>query len=434
MARASTETLLSLDRFAQVMQINPSHFNSATCGDVMVLPGQCNHCWYQYGWQSHDRISREDLAREIRQAEEDLASRVGFWAAPRFIDDEMHVYSRHYRRNVRGNGLNVYGLGNSLTTKWGKFISPGQRGLTYIGSPTVAGGGIAFTDADLDGYPETVTVTIATTLTDASELKVYFTGHVGEPEWEIRPARTKIIAAGTLTATFWKWQFIDPDRWEAFPTIAGSQELQVDTTDAGNIVDQVDVYREFCDPTEESAQFFWEPELVNINVTACPYCGGAECPVCSITAQDGCIHVRDVDRGIVVPALGTYDSASASWIHSTPAVCRAPDMVKIWYYAGDLDDQFLANRSTNPLSDFWAQTIAWLATARLQRPPCTCGGATNAIFEMLQEDLAVNLSGRSYQNSFANLDCPFGTRRGELEAWRRIKNFKQGRHVTGGSF
>lgn len=421
MARASTYTLLSLDRYAALMGINPAHFGGGTGGDVMAAGSQCNDIWYQYAFQAYDRVSREDLAMAIAGAESDIAEVLGFWPAPTFIDKEMHTYPHHHRVDVRTAGVTPYGFYKAIRAKWGKFIQAGQRGTTLVAQPTVAAGTLAYSDADGDGFSETATVTATTTLTDACEVKVYFGSTSAAPEWEIRPARTKAISGGTFTATFWTWQLVDPDLWEALPTTAGMSA--VDMTDTDNLVTTVDVYREYTDFSEESCQFFWEPEVIE---QVCTACGGSGCVACTLTVQDGCIHVRNVDAGIVVPALGRYDSTTGEWVSQLASVCREPDIVKIWYWAGDMSNSFLNGTSCDPLSHHYAQAIAWMATARLERPFCSCG-ALAALAEDLRTDVAMLSERQSFSITPQLLSNPFGTRKGEIMAWQRISKLTKKR-------
>jgi len=398
------------------MGINPAHFNGAAHATVMpITRNACQDVWRQYPWQWADAVSRDELAMAIASAEQEIARLLGYWPAPRYIVSEMHRYPHHHRRDARDTGADVYGLYKALRAKWGKFIQAGQRAVTLIATPTVAGLTLVYSDEDGDGVNETATVTAATTLTDVCELKVYFAGHGGAQEWEIRPARTKTISGGTFTATFWKWQLIDPDLWEALPTTDDPEAINWDS--AGNVVASVNVYREYCDYSEESCQFFWEPSVDD--VTSCELCGGSGCVACTLTVQDGCIHVRDVDNGLVVPALGTYDSDEGEWSSDAPSVCREPDMIKIWYWAGDISQEYLAGTDCDPLSHYWAETIAWLATARLERPFCSCANVTS-LAQKMRTDLASLSERQSFSITPDLLSNPLGTKYGEVVAWQRI--------------
>jgi len=415
MARASTPTLLSLDRYSQIMGINGAHFNGAAHATVMpVNRNACSDVWRQYSWQWADSVSREELAQTIASAEYEIARLIGYWPGPTYISDEMHRYPHHHRRDAHDTGTDGYGVYKMVRAKWGRFIQAGQRAVDLIASPSVVGGTLVYSDEDLDGVNETATVTASTSLTDVCEIKVYFAGHGGAPEWEIRPARSKVIAGGTATLTFWKWQFIDPDLWEALPTTDDPEAINWDS--AGNVVASVDVYREYCDYAEESCQFFWEPSVDD--VSRCELCGGSGCVACTLTVQDGCIHVRDVDEGLVVPALGSYDTDEEEWTTSAPSVCREPDMIKLWYWAGDISQGYLSGSDCDPLSHWWAETIAWLATARLERPMCHCANVT-ALAHKLRTDLSI-IGQSSFNVDQRLLNNPLGTRYGEVMAWQRI--------------
>ena len=78
MARADTYTLIPLDTFAYIAQIHPGHFNTLAGGDIFPVTGSCSDVWWQYGWQAHDRVSRDDLAQAMRDVEKEVASVLGY--------------------------------------------------------------------------------------------------------------------------------------------------------------------------------------------------------------------------------------------------------------------------------------------------------------------------------------------------------------------
>jgi hypothetical protein len=88
MAVAKAATKLSLDAFARVMQINPLHFNSVT------LPGAnttCGEPLYQYGWQAADKVSREEIAQVIADAERLIENHLHYRLLPSYEVDERHA-------------------------------------------------------------------------------------------------------------------------------------------------------------------------------------------------------------------------------------------------------------------------------------------------------------------------------------------------------
>lgn len=449
MARASEYTLLSLDRYAKIMGINPLHFAGAQTPGLtpQVFPDVgCDSIWFQYDWQYHDQVSREQIARAIKDAEDSVMNVIGFPPAPMWVDSEVHKYPRNAVigslatvgvPTVRSNRwrtefgswetVDVEGRPKSINARWAKFIIGGQRTLATVGEATVDGGELVYTDEDSDGFYETATITLAlpatmTSLTDACEFKVFFDGETA-PAWEIRYPRSATITGGNIVFVFDSWMFIDPDLWEQFPTSDGV--AAIDVSDTTNFVTTVDVYREYADHTEASSTFYWDNSRPNVCTTSgtstCTSCGGVGCEVCSYTAQTGCLIARDVNLGILVPQPATYDTDNSVWLRTNYAVSARPDMVKIWYKAGDQSQDYLNCRTCDPMSNFWAQIVSWIATARLERPLCSCGNL-QALSEKLREDLSrFSRAEATHYQTDDIINCPFGTLRGEVEAWRRIK-------------
>lgn len=420
MARASEFTSLSLDRFAQIMSINPMHFNGATAvnvspNEVMPIRNSCSDVYFQYAWQHADKVSREYLAEEIAQAEADIEEVLGYPVAPRWFVEESRQFPQSYRRDLYGAGFDVRGARKGVRLHHGKVMQAGQRAVTLLGTVTTAGADLVYSDADGDGYNETATLTLATTLTDAQEIKVYFEGQSGDEEWEVRPCRTKVISGGNVVITFWSWQLIDPDLWEALPTSLGASA--VDISDDSNYVIALDIYREYNDNTSASVVFYWWDY--------CNLCDGSGCSACAYVTQDGCFSVSDPKNGMIRPFPATYDADNAVWTEGTWTKCVEPNLMKVWYRAGYLSQDYLKGKSFDPLDRRLARAIAYLATARLERDFCSC---TNV--KTLSEQLRLDVSrqqpgGASFYISPRILDNPFGTRLGEIRAWRLIENLHE---------
>ena len=414
-------TWLSLDRYAQVMGIAPMPFNTAiglnTAGEyVFDAQGACDDFWFRHDWQDRDKVSHESLLLTIKQCEDDIMEAVGYPLCPTWIVEEVRTYPRYYRREMFGDGLDIRGGHKGMVLEYGKVIAGGQRALATAG-PTVA---IVptYLDLDGDGFFETARVSFVTTLTDPMQIKVYFTDMDGDQEWEIRPCRSKTIVAGTFTADFYTWQFIDNDSREEYPAAGeGLSPIDISGDPPTNVVVEVDVYREYNDTTDTMAQFIWESSP-NANIP-CPCCTGTGCAACGLTFQDACFDVRNPAAGLVAPWPGTWDSDNSEWDVVSFSVCREPDMVKFWYYAGEYNQKFLKTKEFDPLSRQWQRIIARMATARLDRPLCSCG-QLSAMVDDLQIDLAVNSGDVSRLISFDFMDNPFGTKKGEVEAWRFV--------------
>lgn len=411
-------TLLSLPRFARMVGLAPLHFAGATASSLnpQVFPSgsTCGDVWPRYDWQKVDQVSHESLAYAIKDAEESLAREVGYFPAPMWIEGEQLMYPRDFYRESIYQTKDIRGFSKSIPTKYGKIIQGGVRAVTFIASATVLAGSLAYTDNDGDGLFETATITLPVTTSNPCEFKVYFSGTNGQQDWEIRTPRVVDLTGGILTLEFESWLFIEPGLLYAFPTDDGFQA--VDMSNVSSLVAAVDVYREYTSSAIPSAYIKWnngEPGCV------CSTCGGVGCPACSDTSQDGCLQIRDPEAGIVVPVPATY--SNGSWSIAAFDVCRAPDKVELNYLAGDLSNEYLRGTSCDPLSDMWAWCIIWLAIARIERPPCSCSRLKN-MFDYLREDLAHSSSAGSYFEGMDMVNNPFGTHRGELMAWKRVKH------------
>lgn len=406
---ALPKTLLSLERWRSLVGINPAFFHGASGETKFPEVNDSGDIFYQFYWQSENNVSREEVANAIKEAEDDITRVLGYSPAPVWIE-EVANYPRPYQRNAYEWNVN-----KSVQLGQGKFIQGGQRASTLIG----AGVAVTRTDEDSDGYKETATVTRATTETNACELKCYFAGESGNPDWEVRSPRSVTISGGNVIFKFWSWQLLDPELQQRLTVLGQSAPIDIEAD--ASYVTTVDVYREYNDFTEASAQFLWK-YAGGLPGFCCATCAGSGCVACELVAQTGCIHVADADGTFVIPTPGSYDDDASQWQYSTTlTVCRNPDMVKLWYYAGDQSQEFLAGRTCEPLSHFWAETIAWLAVARVNRPFCTANNS-QTLLNNLQRDLSFTGSKEqgSYRISESDLDNPFGSRFGEVKAWKRV--------------
>jgi hypothetical protein len=403
------------------MGINPAHFCRASASSLstVVFPvSDCSNVWPRFSWQNNDQVSHEELAYAIQSAEHDLTDLVGYFPSPDWVEQEVHMMPREFDRQYFSDGLDIRGQLMKIDTNYRKAIAFGKRALTKIATCTTADGSLSYQDYDGDGLFEIALISVATTQTNVNELKVYFAGMSGSPEWEIRPVRYHAISGGILTIKIDSWFLIDPEQLSAYPTDAGFRAIDIST--AANFVTSVDVYREYNDNTVASTDFVWQGTDLP---TACDL---FDASVNMTNTQTGTGLVVDGERGIVMPVPATYDAGEAKWTTTVWAEDYAPDYTRLYYYSGEYSDAFLRGFSTEPLSDFWAQTIAWVATARLTRPLCGCQSVAD-LAEKMSEDLALTDNGRSIFTPVEIVRNPLGTRRGEVMAWRRISKLVRDR-------
>jgi len=292
-----------------------------------------------------------------------------------------------------------------MTLKWGYAWYGGRRATDLLATDDWVA-----LDADGDGFNEWVVFTIPDMDADLDpcEVRAYFKEYLeadkvncrtdpnslgADPAWEVRPAYASMVGT-TLTVRIPKWCIFKPHLQEAH-NAAG-----IDADDGVNsYVDELLFYREYNDP-EYQVQFLWgEP--------------GCRTAACATSIQAGCFGISDPRGGIVTPQPGTWDGDSfslASWTE-----IREPDSVRFWYRAGYVPE---VRPGCEPLSEYWANLIAILASSRLERPLCACSAAQSKVdtwrMDVTRSDEV------SFQLGMDALECPLGHRRGEVYVWKHL--------------
>ncbi len=181
---------------------NPLHFAGVNIGafETPSTAGQASStAWFQHGWQDNDRISREEVARAIRSAENDMEEMLGYRLLPSWDQDEWIPTTRPFRRElININDRDVRGRWQNVQPRWGYFLSGGIRAKESLGlAETIAWSSTKPPAA----YNDTGTVSVATTVTDPAEIRLYYPGKEAADEWEIRPINVT-ISGGIATITF----------------------------------------------------------------------------------------------------------------------------------------------------------------------------------------------------------------------------------------
>ena len=399
MARSKIKTWLPLDRWAEIMGIHPVHFNGLDA-TALAPSNACGEVFFQYSWQHADRVGRDDIAMAIQAAEQEIAAEVGYNLLADWTVGERIPFAVPMQPGVYSlNGLNPRGQLNSIELRRGHVISGGMKARSVIS----AGAAIVRTDEDGDGYKETCTVTVATTITEANEIAAYYPGQSGVDEWEIRPI-TVSFSGGNVVIQFKAWQVVDPDNMEAF------DPDPLDAEDATNYETTVDVYRLYNDQRTQ-VQFMWEDSP---GLNCC-----STCAACQFGTQSGCFHLREQRIGIAVPAPASWDSDDEEWDAQEWSVCRGPDQARFWYYSG-YEDRSLT-RSKVEMAAYWEYAVAYFAASKLDRPVCGCSNVQEFI-DKWRVDVAVNeFQETSITVTQEILSNRLGTTAGAIYAWKRIR-------------
>lgn len=379
----------------------------------------CADVWKQYAWQDGGKVSREELIEKIAEAEVDIAGELTYWPAPVWIAGEQTEFPRPQRTDLYAtSGLNARLRAKSVRTQWGYVLYGGVRATEELGEATCS-----FLDLDGDGFPETAQfqLTVSASLSicevqaffkqyddpDAANCRTDPTSEGADPAWRVHSLRST-LSGTTLTMYIPAWNLFRPQLSE------GWNIDDIDADQAANYVDALEFYRVYNDPSQQ-VRFLWGEDIT---------CDDSE--TCAWALQDGCLRVKDARRGMIVPSPGTYDASDETYSANTWSQSREPDYVRTWYRAGLQPRRPLGtithggSVACDQLSHFWAETIAILAIARLDRPICDECSNIGLVADRWQIDLA-KVGERSFQVGGDTLDNPFGTRAGEVFAWKRLK-------------
>jgi hypothetical protein len=388
-----------------LLGIHPLHFNQLYSAKASIRT--CGDVWFQHSWQDANKIGREDLAQALQDAERMISSYVGYSLLPDWITGERHKCPHPARPELfMPAPVNVRGLFKSVSTTWKYVLAGGVRTKDLITAGVVVIGA-ALSDEDGDAWTETVTiaVTLPAAVTDPDEVRVYFPGMDAEDGWEIRPIDVAISGL-TATITFKRWQLVDPDLTEGMGVASLDGDLGT------NFVGTVDVYRVWNDP-QAQADLEWEPDPAG----TCG-CGDPACSACTYAVQTACLGVRDSRLGMVTYRPAAWDAATASFAQVDLGLCREPDRVRLWYYAGWKDAHPRNTQPATHMDPFWQRAVIRLAAGLIDRAICSCNNAESFV-DYWRRDMAVVEGNVRFQGmSPAQLDNPFGTTRGAIYAYR----------------
>jgi len=384
-ARSSIRTWLSLDRFAEITGLNPLHFNQLSGQGLLNYDLSCGYPWFQFDWQATEKVSRETLSEAIRRAELLISQTVGYNLVPDWnTNAERVLISKSRDPYLISTGYNARGMRKSVELNKGYYISGGKRAKTLIQAAVA----IVATDGDGDGFFETCTATFASTI-DVCEVHAYLPGRSGSDAYEIRPITVTNIGGGLYSAVFKRWQVVDPDLQDGFlPQQLENVAATFETT--------CDIYRVYNDPSVQLT-LNWEPGACSTD----------------FSYVAGMLASRDCRRSIV-----SYRAATWNGTGFDDADCGClgdPDFLDAYYYSGYVWPDAPCDQVMDP---FWEQTVAHLAIAMIDRDLCSCNN-TAWMFKKWRDDLAETNEARSF--NIIPSDCPFGSRRGELDAWKRCK-------------
>jgi len=400
MANASTPTLLPLDQYADILGIDPRHFNQVRT-TAYPEEGACSDIWWQFAWQHPDKASREDLARAIAQAERLIANYIGFWPAPTWITNETHRYPYQQRWADGAMGTAFFPAlsqtrRKTVKTNWRYWADGGRRRVDEI----ELGAAVVYSTPDGDAFNELATIGVVDTdVVEEYEVAV-FPDTDTSPQNRIRNLTVTLGAAGVITITGQSSLFVDPAFWAA--GTEADAVIDGDALGMPEFLATVNVYRIYTsdeDSTYAPVEFAWQ------NSTLVPF-----------SVAYGVQQLWNPELGVISPIPATWDADDEEWDVAYWCLQNEPHLIRLWYYAGwQCSTQGL-------MEEPFARAVAALATALLMKPICGCDQA-ELLAQYWQERPNPDTTTGYGQIAYERLNCPWGTQNGAWEAYRICQEY-----------
>jgi hypothetical protein len=214
------------------------------------------------------------------------------------------------------------------------------------------------------------------------------------------------------TITGKAWLLVKPELYEG---IRVSPQDPAPATLSDVYMTTLDVYRRTTETdgqTTDDAQAVLLWEAGPCPAWACAASGSSTDPA-SVGRTIARAGIRDSRTGLVIPAQAVYDATAGTWSGAgCLATCvRLPDRVTVRYLAGyPAQPDGSMNRSL-------AVAVSRLAMAEMTRPLCACDSAN-------QQFHYWNSVPEGDEYNPADLDNPFGPRRGHIDAWKRARSLR----------
>lgn len=409
--------LLPLDIWRAEIGLNPWLFWGLADNQIVLDNSKCSGLLREYSWQGSDTAGRDDLRRAIERAEEKLFTYLQYRVAPQYVETEALEWPRYMDASMaRYRDMDATGRRVAMMAPEFHIQAMGIEQLTSIGTA-----GLIFSTKYSTALKETWTAQIATTVTDPYEIAVYFTATDrlnGDPpidRWRIEPV-TVTIAGGIATITGATWLMVKPYLYDN-PVLNA-----LDPTDFTNFVSAIEVYQRTTNGngnTVTTSQATLQYESSDCGGWGAGFCVGSlngSTDPGTVGEVIGRAGIRDRTLGLITPAVATYNATTGLWSSMSACNCYAePDRVKLRYLAGHpLERGQMAKR--------WQQVVTMLGAAECKRRIVACR-ETNERLHDLQMDMALqSTETERYQRTNEELNNPFGTRLGHIQAWKQSKD------------
>lgn len=422
--------LLPVYTFFELLGFHPWHaFGIAGTGLLGIDTG-CDTLVRRYEWQNSDAAGRLSIEQAIENAETKLREYLGYSVAPHYAEATLPW-------PVRADGLLRTGPWGSdwrwldAALREGEVRAVGVETLANIATAAA----VVYTDTDGDTIEDTFTITAATTITDASQIAVYFSiadrfngwgaSTALSSRWRLQPVQIA-ISGGTVTIRGPKQLCVKPIKYEGAVNIGPNG---LDPSDATNFVTTLDIERRYTETggttiATSQAVITWETRPSH-GWWCCCGCqsasafGGSPYDPAAVAQAVARVGIRDARHGLVAPAEASFDATSGVWSALDWTVCDQPDRVTVRYLAG------IALGADGQMQEPYRTLVARMAAAELARAVCGYDAANRELYRWQFEVSQTARGDELFAISPEDLNNPFGTRRGHIYAWKYVRRLQQ---------
>lgn len=435
---------LPLDTWRAFCGFPPWHFWGFADGPgnnaIVPIDSKCSTLVYEYDWQGSDAAGRASLREAIREAERMLLDYLGYRVAPEYATATVAWPRLGDAPMSRLRDYDATGRRVAVLAPEGYIQAMGVEQLTLVGTASTTAlpaATLVYSAVFNPNLQDTFTITLPTTVTDPSQIAVYFaaadrfdgddfSSAVGD-HWRIEPVQVS-IAGGNVTIVGRKWLVGRPILYQnPVATVLNPQT-------AGNFVTSLEIYQRTTNgggnsTTTSQATLIYESNNCGPCWGRC-CCGGGP-PAGSDPASTGLViaraGIRNAELGQITPGAATYDPTTLTWSSAwccSGAYCD-PDRVTLRYLAGyPLDSDGQLARKLRAM-------VCQLAGAEAKRRICACRETNEKLFDLQQDLTLESTQSERYSVAPEDLSNPFGTRRGHVKAWRTASDLilRRGIHV-----
>lgn len=400
-----TNAYTSLESWRMTMPcIEPFQFWGWDNGDLRTLRGKtCQEIVYERS--GRNMVGRQDVRQALLQAESVFTQELGYSPVRAWFQEQLPP-----QRLLKTKYPYVIALGAPVRTVLGTATRAAQN-VTFLNYTANSGDVLRFS-AKIAGqkWPDTFTLTMARPhdLTNADEVCVYihtddrYEQKANHARWKIDPIDVTLTSAA-ITITGRSWLLAKPQLYDVYgtkhPTPTSSlNDLSLDPSHMSNYVERLEIARCTVDQCDAGL----------VRTKANCECDGCLCAFGDNGAPTHCHTCTEIDLCIDNAKFGhirpLYPRA-ALWNLTNSLVCQdEPASVCIHYQAGDCTRD-------------WTRELGILATTYLY-------GICDCDFPCMKQWMEDRSKGENKQNTFEQLNNPFGTYEGHVAVWKAIEQGK----------